>query len=140
MKLIVASIALVAMAAVGCRTSGSDNNSSAKDFGNPDPSTPQQVTAFVPQGGSTTALIGFAIPIHAQALEIHTNCNLQLAQVYVASEVGVGPLANSGDDQTWMTSSGLARTFTAIQLVVNNFGAPAFCNYTVKAASLAIAE
>jgi len=132
MNKLIAITALV-LTAFGCNTSGSDN-SSTKDFGNPNPAAPQQVTAYVPQGTSTTGLLALALPIYAQQLAIHTNCNLQLNSVVVQFEAGIGALARGSDGSTWYTPSGLHHTFTAIQLTTSNFGLPSFCTYSVAPA------
>jgi len=130
---------LAIVATVGCRT-GDSGSSGVKDFNNPDPNAPQSVQASVPQGGSTTGLLGFSVPIQASGLSVHTNCNLQLVSVIVQSEVGIGPLARGSDDSTWVTSSGLVRNFTAVQLSTNNFGPPAFCTYTISGFTTAQAQ
>jgi hypothetical protein len=122
--------AVLALAASACKTASGDNASAVKDWSD-DAST---ITLAVPQGGSTTPMMQLNPGIYGDMLNVTTNCNIQVAQVYIRASNGfVGGLARSSiDSNVWYAPSGNSYDMTHVQIAVNNFGAPTFCTYTVR--------
>ena len=132
MKTLLTTLALILLS-VGCKTtSDGESASTAKDFGDGPVSGPQKISYVVPTGLSTSGIFTLQAPIDGNALSFHTNCDLQLVSVYAYSEIGWGYMKEGDDNGTWITPSGNSRTFTALQIQTNNYGAPALCTYSVE--------
>ena len=96
----------------------------------------QQLTVVLPTGGATT-MAALTFPVVSNALEIHSSCTVQLAQLYATYDYGqVGTLAQSSTSANiWYAPSGQTHTWRALQFFVNNFSYPTYCTFTVKAAT-----